>query len=411
MFNKSKVEDLTARVAELEVVNRNLSTPANLEFQQLVHEIESKKQELSKIDAEVVARRHEIKEVQKDLVTTSEILILQEVGVYEFSHVLEDAVAYKDRLNIIQTSIKAFNRADGGAVTGTTNWTVNNSEAAGKKMIKEVSKLMLRAYNGEVDDAIRTLKPYKLEAAIDRLSKVRGSIEKLGKSMSIAITDQYHSLRIQELELTADFLQQQAAEKEAQKLEKERLREEAKAQKELAAEKARLEKERDHYQHLLAKAQENGDEEVIGKAESKILELTQSIQDVEEHAANIRTGWVYVISNIGSFGEGIVKIGMTRRQEYQDRIHELSNASVPFVFDVHAAVFSSDAVSLEHSLHLDFDSRRVNRVNGRKEFFRVSIEEVKGRLAELADDHVMVFNEVAEAAEWRISEGEKFAPA
>jgi hypothetical protein len=275
-------------------------------------------------------------------------------------------------------------------------------------MVNEVSKLMLRAYNGEVDDSVRTLKPYKLPAAIDRLNKVRLSIERLGKSMSIAINPQYHELRLQELRLTADFLEKQAQEKEAEKVKREQMKEEAQAQRELAAAKAKLLKELAHHQTVLAQAIETGNSEAVASATAKIEEISASIQSVEEHAANIRTGYVYVISNIGSFGEDVVKIGLTRRLDYDERIRELSSASVPFIFDTHAVVFSTDAVSLEHQLHNAFEAVRINRVNARKEFFRTTPAQVVGQLEKLteslSENHVMVFDEIPEAVEWRISQ-------
>ena len=126
------------------------------------------------------------------------------------------------------------------------------------------------------------------------------------------------------------------------------------------------------------------------------------MKDVDERAANIRAGFVYVISNIGSFGDDVVKIGFTRRHEYEDRIHELSNASVPFIFDIHAVIASNDAVTLEQQLHHELESVRINRVNARKEFFRTTPENVKILLEQLAG--MLVFNETAEAVEWRISQ-------
>jgi predicted translin family RNA/ssDNA-binding protein len=108
------------------------------------------------------------------------------------------------------------------------------------------------------------------------------------------------------------------------------MREEAQAQRELAAAKAKLLKELAHHQTVLAQAIETGNSEVVESATAKIAEIGASIQSVEEHAANIRTGYVYVISNIGSFGDDVVKIGLTRRLDYDERIRELSSASVPF---------------------------------------------------------------------------------
>ena len=116
---------------------------------------------------------------------------------------------------------------------------------------------------------------------------------------------------------------------------------------------------------------------------------------------------MYVISNIGSFGEGVVKIGLTRRLDYEDRIHELSDASVPFIFDIHAVIASTDAVALEKKLHDELAEYRLNKVNSRKEFFQATPTMVKEKLEKLAGEHLLVFNEEAEAVEYRISVGNR----
>src|SRR5690606_21503792 len=157
-----------------------------------------------------------------------EAQLLQEVGLYEYQHPLENADAYRDRLDALRTRIKEMARKDGGAVTAPTGWSVNGSAAEGKRMVSQTSKLMLRAYNGEADVLVRGMKPYRLDASVDRLEKAVATIAKLGKSLQIAITPQYHRLRVEELRLTADFLQKQAEEREAQKEERARLREERK---------------------------------------------------------------------------------------------------------------------------------------------------------------------------------------
>lgn len=407
MFNKVKIEDLQARVEELESENVKLAQLGTRSVLDLETEKAALETSVSGLNSQLTQLATELADKRAEIVETDDQAILQEAGFYQFSTVLDTAVAYAERNSALRAKIKTANRAGGNAVLGTTNWTVNGSKAAGQKMVNEVSKLMLRAYNGEVDDSVRTLKPYKLPAAIDRLNKVRASIERLGKSMSIVINPQYHDLRLQELRLTADFLEKQAQEKEAEKVKRDQMREEAQAQRELAAAKAKLQKELAHHETMLAQARENGDAEAIASATAKIAEINDSIQSVEEHAANIRTGYVYVISNIGSFGEDVVKIGLTRRLDYDERIRELSSASVPFIFDTHAVVFSTDAVSLEHQLHNAFEADRINRVNARKEFFRTTPAQVVGQLEKLtqslSENHVMVFNEIPEAVEWRIS--------
>ena len=352
---------------------------------------------------DLVSVRKEILETKKSLIETQEIAMLQEVGVYQYTSILDTSEGYSEKIAEIRAKIKERNITNGGAINAALGWTVNGSTAEGTKMVKEFSKLMLRAYNGEVDDALRTLKPYKLESAIDRVNKVEDSIEKLGKTMLIAIDDAYHELRISEIKLTADYLAMKEEEKEKQKEEKLRLKEEEKAQKEFDKEKEKLNKELSHHQAVLAKADETGNIQAAEEAKAKIAEVQNGISGVEERAANIRTGYVYVISNIGSFGGQVLKIGLTRRLDPEERIQELSDASVPFKFDTHAIIFSADAVSLEKQLHQELEAHRVNKVNARKEFFRVTPALVKDLLARLSTDGILTYKEEAEAPEWRIS--------
>jgi hypothetical protein len=329
--------------------------------------------------------------------------MLQEVGIYQYSSILDTSDGYSEKIAEIRSSIKDRNITNGGAIRTAQGWTVNGSTTEGAKMVKEFSKLMLRAYNGEVDDAIRTLKPFKLQAAVDRVNKVEQSIETLGKTMQIEIDDNYHKLRVEEIHLTADFLSKKEEEKEFQKEERLRLKEEEKAQKEFEKEKEKLNKELMHHQAVLAKADETGNLKVVEEAKAKIAEVESSISGVEERVANIRTGYVYVISNIGSFGESVLKVGLTRRIDPEERIQELSDASVPFKFDIHAIIFSADAVSLEKQLHQELDKHRLNKVNTRKEFFSTSPAHVKELLSKLSTESILTYKEEAEAPEWRIS--------
>jgi hypothetical protein len=269
-------------------------------------------------------------------------------------------------------------------------------------MVRDFSKLMLRAYNAEADNLVRGLKPYKLPAAADRLNKVVTTIARLGQTMDINISSAFHRLRIRELQMTADYRQKQAEEKDREREEKERLREERAAQKEMEREKARLEKERQHYLNVLEALRAKGDEEAIARHEEELGKIERAIEDVDYRAANIRAGFVYVISNIGSFGEGIVKIGLTRRIDPKVRVRELGDASVPFRFDEHALLFSQDAVGIEHALHERLADRRVNRVNTRREFFYATPEEVKAHLLDVAGE-LLSFEETPEALEYRQS--------
>ena len=170
---------------------------------------------------------------------------------------------------------------------------------------------------------------------------------------------------------------------------------------EIERERARLDKERQHYANALAALHAKGDMEGIAQLQERLAQIDTAIQDVDYRSANVRAGYVYVISNVGAFGERMVKIGMTRRLEPMDRVRELGDASVPFRFDVHALIFSDDAVGLENSLHQEFADRRVNQVNLRREFFYATPGEVRTALERIAGNHLLEYNEIPEALEYR----------
>jgi chromosome segregation ATPase len=416
---RSQLERLGAcSVIELEKERAALTSAVDAQKQRLEEEREeaarallhqgeeasqSLQADLDRARGEKAALETQLLELRKEVVTTEETALLQEAGVYEYHHPLSDSIAYQGALKALQAEAKSMNRRDGGAVYGATNWEVNGSLPKGRKMVRDFSKLMRRAYNSEADNLVRSLKPYKLPAAVDRLNKVVSTIARLGQTMDIRISSPYHELRIRELALTADFRQKQAGEKEREREEKERLREERAAQKEMEREKTRLEKERQHYLNTLETLRAKGDSEAVARHEAELAEIERAISDVDYRAANIRAGYVYVISNIGSFGEGVVRIGMTRRLEPKDRVRELGDASVPFRFDEHALLFSQDAVGIEHALHQRLADRRVNRVNTRRKSFYATPAEVKAHLLDVAGE-LLSFQDTAEALEYHQSQ-------
>jgi hypothetical protein len=351
----------------------------------------------------MIKLRIEHAELSRTLVETREAALLQEAGIYQYRHPLDDAVSYKVRLAGLQARIKDAVRA-GAAVKGAINWTVNGSAAQGAKMVKELSKLMLRAYINEADHAVSSMKPYTLDSSVARLEKARETISKLGGTMNIRVTDPYHKLRVEELELTSDYLAKVAEEKERQKEERARLREEEIARREYDREQERLRKEQAHYEATLAALKDKGDIDGTQRMEAKLTEIQDALDGISRRAANIRAGHVYVISNVGAFGSDMVKIGMTRRLDPMDRVRELGDASVPFHYDVHAMIFSNDAVSLETRLHHAFAGRRVNLVNTRREFFRVTPADVRDALLAGLDATIVNWIDEPEALEYRQSE-------
>lgn len=192
------------------------------------------------------------------------------------------------------------------------------------------------------------------------------------------------------------------------------MREEARAKKEIEAEKAKIEKEERHFNIKISKLRErlkkeketNQEKEELIKQINTLNKQLEAVKKDKENVSfreqNTRAGYVYIISNIGSFGEGIYKIGVTRRLEPFDRVKELGSASVPFNFDVHAMIFSNDAPKLEKQLHDAFLPYSVNKINTRKEFFKVSLDQIE-KFVNMHHDKTVIFTKIAEAAEYRQS--------
>ncbi len=322
--------------------------------------------------------------------------VLQEVGIYRYHHPLENAAAYKEQLHDLSSRIAELVKL-GEAIEKSNMFTFDNSLAKGRKMTNDLSKLMLRAYNAEADNSLRSLRAGNVHTAKKRLEASRTAIAKLGRMMEMRISDSFHKLRQEEIELTADYLMKKQEEREAAREERARLREERKIAAELAAEREQLDKERAHLNNALDALRESG--ETDEKLEQRLAQLDDAIAQNDYRAANIRAGYVYVISNRGAFGKNVIKIGLTRRLEPIDRVNELGGASVPFRFDVHALFFSEDAVGLEAEMHSHFSDRRVNCANSRKEFFFASPSEVRVVLLSKVGN-LLEFNEHVESTEF-----------
>jgi hypothetical protein len=351
------------------------------------------------LEAENAALRARLEIIGADADTIVELndeRVLQNVGIYRYHHPLENTIAYRERLDAISARVAEMVKA-GNAIEKSNMFTFDGSLAKGRSMTNDLAKLMLRAYNAEAENVLRTLRAGNSITAIKRLDAARVAIAKLGKMMEMRISALFHALRIQEIELTADFLMKKEEEREAARAERERLREERKVEQELAAARERLSKERTHLTTVLEKLKATGNSDT--ELEQKLAEIDSAIAQNDYRAANIRAGYVYVISNRGAFGEHVVKIGLTRRLDPLDRINELGDASVPFRFDIHAIYFSEDAVRLETELHEHFSSLRVNWVNSRREFFFASPSEVRSVLAAKLGN-LLEFTERAESTEY-----------
>ena len=352
--------------------------------------------------------REEAGNLRKEIAIYDNDIQMIEFGLYEPVFEFASSEMYKTRLETIFIRQKEMVKND-KAATFPDNFTLNGSASQGKKMVKDNVKQIIRSFNNECDVLIDKVKFNNIDAYRKRIIKSYEQLNKLNEKMDVAITPEYLETKLDELTLSYEYAVKKQEEKERAKEERERLREEAKLQKEIEAQRKALEKEQQQYQRALnaieiqLKANPEDPDLLAKKAEleANLDEVHKGIEDVDYREANKRAGYVYIISNIGSFGENVYKIGMTRRLEPMDRVNELGSASVPFKFDVHSFIFSDDAVSLEAQMHQRLHSNRVNKVNLRKEFFKVSMDELETIVDEI--DPSAEFNKTMLAEEFRQS--------
>ena len=423
---KNEIEELKRENARLQgELNhaQSLLTPEMQDAQKLhrfIEELSSKKFSLENnikdIEASISYRMSdienldlEIKKREKQIIDLDDEILVQDFGLYRPHYNFANALDYKDKLAEIRAKQKNLIKYK-DAVTGNTGWQVNGSASKGTKMVNDTQKLLLRAFNTECDELISKVKYTNYDASLNRIYKSAEAISKLGTIMDISIKHAYLNLKVEELRLAFEYQQKKQEEKEAQKAARAELREAARLQKEIEAQRKKIEKEQTHYQtaydHLLKQLEQDPENAALlskkSELENQLKDIEKAMKDIDYREANQRAGYVYVISNIGAFGPDIYKIGMTRRLDPQDRVDELGDASVPFNFDVHAMIFSDDAPALEAALHTAFADRKVNMVNTRREFFHVTLDEIKS-VVKKNFDKTVEFIDVPDAEQYRIS--------
>lgn len=399
---RSKLQEQIARI-------RQGSEQATQKFMAMGQQAEREFQDLqARHQREMGDLQSAISKLRAENAILEEDNSLYEFAFYKPRYSFSSSGDYQKKLDKIRAEQKRSLTQKQAAVCN-IKWTVNGSEKEGKKQIDQTLRMMLRAFNGECDAAIAKVRYNNIHVMEQRIRKSRDAINGMAQVQQCRIVDAYMDLKLQELDLVHGYQEKLQEEKEEQRRIREQMREEEIAQRELERAREEAEREADRYEESLRRARA----EVATAVGAKQAKLQGQIDELERRLAEAqanreraiaraqmtRSGHVYIISNIGSFGEHVFKIGMTRRLEPMDRIRELGDASVPFQFDVHAIIWSEDAPALEAALHRLFTSHRINRVNERKEFFRVSIE----RIAEAVRKHhgEIEFVLDAEAVEYR----------
>lgn len=279
-----------------------------------------------------------------------------------------------------------------------------------------IYKLMVIALKAEQQNILYNLKYGKLEKAVEDVKITTQKYLDIAAegnqsifNTMVKFVNEIEFLFIRAVEIEYEYYIKKEQQKEEQARLREQMRQEAEDRKVLEQQKKQIEKEEEKYKTEMSKVEEAlaraEDNEVLEKLKMKLEELQNQLDNVEHKKEDIvkrqngKAGYVYIISNLGSFGDKTFKIGMTRRLNPQDRVDELGDASVPFVFDVHSFIFSDDAVGLEQKLHNILNDKRTNKINFRKEFFNVSIDELEELVQEI--EPTAEFNRTMVAEQYR----------
>lgn len=382
--------------AERESINENLREINNI--------ISQKQAEINSLDCSIQSKKSEILELDDKI-------LLQEFGMYTPIYSLMTSNEYKEKIETIRSHQKHMIKTD-IACSFPVTFTLDGSLSKGRKLVKDNIKQILRSFNNECDVIIDKVKFNNFDVFKRKIEKSYADLNKMNEAMQIKINQSYLKSKIKELHLCYEYAVKKQEEKEEQKRIREQLREEAKLQKEIEEARKTIEKEKAHYtkalkalESQLSFASESEKAELLSKQEDILLhlgEIEKSIEDIDYREANKRAGYVYIISNIGSFGEDVYKIGMTRRLDPTERIDELGDASVPFNFDIHAMIFSDDAPSLENALHKAFENKKLNMINYRREFFHVTLDEIE-EVVKKNFDKTVEFTKTAIAEQYRES--------
>lgn len=404
----SKFED----IADLDKEKENILTSIKEEKDKFEQEKKQNEDTIKSLEEQIASLTKECEEKKSQIIELDDTILLQDFGMYSPVYDFANLEMYKGRLDEIRQQQKDMILAKTAASCSRV-WTVDGSLSKGQAMTNQNIKQIVRCFNDECDVLISKVKFNNVMAYIEKIHKSADALNRMNTKNAVSLSSDYVELKVQELKLAYEYARKKQDEKEEQRRIREQMREEARLQKEIEEARKDIEKEQKHYANALEKINKQlvscDDEErnllleKKAEIEKHLDELQTAIKDIDYREANKRAGYVYVISNIGSFGENVYKIGMTRRLDPMERVDELGDASVPFKFDVHAMIFSDNAPALETALHHAFENRKVNMVNARREFFNVALDEIEDVVRKNYDKTVD-FIKIPQAEQYRESQ-------
>lgn len=368
--------------------------------QALESKINDANEELDKLSRRYNDKVISIEEINKSLNSKYDELDIHDLEITNFEEISSSEI--KNKLSLITLKEKDLVKENGVKVY---------SNSFTKSELNNKVKQIVRSFNAECDFYLSNVSASNIDTYRDKIVRAFETVNRLYKKDNVELSKELLQLKLQRLNHVYDFELKREQEKELQKAAREQMLEEQRVQQEIERQRKEIAKEEKHFNteinklmKFLQKTTSEVEKELylskIQELEGKLKDLEKDKTDIENRAANTRAGYVYIISNIGSFGENVYKIGVTRRLEPMDRIQELSSASVPFPFDVHAMIFSDDAPKLETTLHQHFRDREINKVNARKEFFNVGLDEIEKVVKNKHNDTVE-FTLVPVATEYR----------
>ncbi len=402
---EKKMDQLSKREENVNKFYDSRVEEANLKYDEILKNAQEKCKKIEEdTEKKVINLEANINKLQE------EYKILNNDYTYEMSKfTIEDNITseeYKSKYNLSILREKTLTKI--GAALDTVYQSNNHSV----KEINSDEKQLLRCFNSEIAAILTSITIKNIDSSKKKIIRTFETLNKLFETDKVSISSNMLEIKLEQADLMYAYQYQKEQERLQQKAIREQMVEEEKVRREIEKEKAKIEKEENQFKKEITKLmgymQKSNEAEKqlyidkIHELEAKLKQVEADKKDVLNREQNTRAGYVYVISNIGSFGEDVYKIGMTRRLEPMDRVKELGDASVPFEFDVHAMIFSDDAPALETVLHNTFRDNQVNKVNPRKEFFRVKLSEIEKVVKENFNATV-TFTKVAEAAQYRES--------
>lgn len=380
-INKNKIDIESKVYLKFKNENKKLNSKNDKlisENKELEEKINNSKEILSSINKELEENINNSKEI---LSSMEKQILEEEYNIYQYDFINSDEC--QNKLSLLKLDEKELVKNDRAIIP--YSYAYNTIP---KKSLDNNKRQLLNLFNSECDLIISNVSVTNIETSRNKINKCFQFDNKIFETDFIQISRELLILKLDELTLIYNYHKRKKEEQEQQKAIRQQMIEEEKVRKEIEKEKQRIEKEEKQFNGEIKKLMQymqKSDNDIekqlyidkINELEGKIKMLTKDKEMVINREQNTRAGYVYIISNIGSFGENVYKIGMTRRLEPMDRIKELGDASVPFEFDVHALIFSEDAPSLETLLHKQFEKNRVNKVNSRKEFYKVDLAEIE----------------------------------